>query len=264
VPKRAHDYLRSEEVVPLLQALAPRWRPLFATAIYTGLRKGELLGLRKSDVDLAARQVAVARSYDHETTKSGRARVVPIASELVPYLETAIALSPSPLLFPADDGSMMRPDVALESVLRRAMGRAGIVTGWQHVCRRKGCRHREAAPNAALRRCPGDGRKLWLKPEVRRLRFHDLRHGTASLPMMAGANPAAVQRILGHSNPAITTGVYGHLAPNYLLAEVDRLAFGVEPPAIVERPNATNHVANLPPFVPELPRRQERARIQRK
>jgi integrase len=39
----------------LLRALDPRWRPLFATAIYTGLRKGELLALRKSDVHLDRR-----------------------------------------------------------------------------------------------------------------------------------------------------------------------------------------------------------------
>ena len=44
--------------------------------------------------------------------------------------------------------------------------------------------------------------------------------------MMAGANPAAVQRILRHSDPKLTTEVYGHLAPEYLLAEVDRLSFG--------------------------------------
>jgi integrase len=37
--------------------------------------------------------------------------------------------------------------------------------------------------------------------------------------MMAGVNPA-VQRILRHSDPRITTGVYGHLAPNYLREEL--------------------------------------------
>jgi integrase len=45
--------------------------------------------------------------------------------------------------------------------------------------------------------------------------------------MMAGVNPAAVQRILLHSDPRITTEVHGHLAPGYLRAEVDRLAFGL-------------------------------------
>jgi integrase len=42
------------------------WRNLFAAAIYTGMRKGELLGLRRLDVDLAADVLTVARSYDRE------------------------------------------------------------------------------------------------------------------------------------------------------------------------------------------------------
>jgi hypothetical protein len=67
--------------------------------------------------------------------------------------------------------------------------------------------------------------KLWPKAKERSIRFHDLRHTTASLLMMAGANPAAVQRILRHSDPRITTEVYGHLAPGYLRDEVDRLRF---------------------------------------
>jgi hypothetical protein len=67
--------------------------------------------------------------------------------------------------------------------------------------------------------------KLWPKVHVRPIRFHDLRHTTASLLMMAGANPASVQRILRHSNPRITTEVYGHLLLGYLRDEVNRLRF---------------------------------------
>jgi integrase len=40
------DYLRPLEVPPVLAALTPKWRALFATVIYTGMRKGELSGLR--------------------------------------------------------------------------------------------------------------------------------------------------------------------------------------------------------------------------
>jgi hypothetical protein len=47
--------------------------------------------------------------------------------------------------------------------------------------------------------------------------------------MMAGANPGAVQRILRHSDPRITTEVYGHLVPDYLRSEIDRLRFGTAP-----------------------------------
>jgi integrase len=68
--------------------------------------------------------------------------------------------------------------------------------------------------------------KLWPRELVRKIPFHDLRHTTASLLMKAGSNPAAVQRILRHSDPRITTEVYGHLAPEYLRREIDLLSFG--------------------------------------
>ncbi len=251
VPRRKPDYLRPEEVLPVLNALAPHWRPLFATALYTGLRKGELGGLRKRDVDLKRRQLTVARSWDRDITKGGHEDVIPIAAELVPYLERALDESPSELVFPAEDGSMMRRDVALESVLRRALGRAGIATAWKHVCRKKACGHVEEAPDAALRRCPKDRRKLWPKPRVRPIRFHDLRHGTASLLMMKGANPAAVQRIMRHTDPKLTTEVYGHLAPEYLRAEMDRLSFGASALADQGTEKAAR-AANSAPFVPPL------------
>ena len=251
VPRRVPDFLRAGEVTAVLTQLSARWQPLFATAIYAGLRKGELVGLRKTDVDLNARLLTVARSYDRDTTKGGHADRIPIAAELVPYLERAIQASPSEFVFPAPDGSMLPRDIGLEHVLRRALGRAGITTGWRHVCRRQGCGHVENASDSALRRCPKDGRKLWPKPMVRPIRFHDLRHGTASLLMMAGANPAAVQRIMRHSDPKLTTEVYGHLAPEYLRAEVDRLTFGSFTPPI-ESTKAEAKVANLAPFVPLL------------
>jgi len=68
---------------------------------------------------------------------------------------------------------------------------------------------------------------------------------------MAGANPAAVQRIMRHSDPKLTTEVYGYLAPEYLRAEVDRLTFGARA-AQVESPTAEAQVVNLGPFVPSL------------
>jgi integrase len=55
---------------------------------------------------------------------------------------------------------------------------------------------------------------LWVKPVVRPIRFQDVRHTTGSLLMMRGANPAAVQRVLRHSDPKLTTQVYGHSRPS--------------------------------------------------
>ncbi len=229
VPKRKADFLRAEEVGAVLSAVPPRWRPLIATAVYTGLRKGELLGLRKSDVDLANRLMIVSRSYSRETTKGGRAEAVPIAAELMPYLRIAMKTSPSDLVFPDAQGEMLSRHTPLEEVLRRALAHAGIVQGWEHVCRKSGCGHSELAADDQVRRCPRHGMKLWPKAKVRRIRFHDLRHTTASLLMMAGVNPGAVQRILRHSDPRITTETYGHLQPDYLRAEIDRLRFGTAP-----------------------------------
>ncbi len=221
VPRRGHDYLRAAEVLPLLQALEPRWQPLFAVAIYTGLRKGELLGLRKRDLDLANGQLTVARSYGRETTKGGHADTVAVPSEALPWLAEAIYASPSELVFPhvcattcahqtrcPGPGGMMRPDTALESVLRRAMGRAGLADRWKHVCRRAGCGHREEAQDGALRRCPRCQMKLWPKPQPRPLRFHDLRHTTASLLFMAGADAVAVQKLMRHRDLRMTIGTY--------------------------------------------------------
>ena len=225
VPREMQDYLKEHEVLPVLQHIADRWLPLFATAIYTGLRKGELIGLQIRDIDLQNRLLTVTRSYGRNTTKNGRGAVIPIASELVAYLAEAIRRTLSQLVFPGDDGTMLSRHTPLEEVLRRALAHAGIVENYEHVCRRKGCKLSSTAKDAELRRCPKDDSKLWPKAVVRKIRFHDLRHTTASLLMMNGANPAAVQRILRHSDPKITTEVYGHLSPGYLRAEADKLSF---------------------------------------
>jgi len=238
VPKAAGDYLRVEEVAPMLMALEPRRRPLFATAIYTGLRKGELLALRKSDVELRPRLLTVARTNTRATTKGGQATAIPIAADLIPYLEAAVASSPSELLFPGANGLPMRKDADFCKALRRALADAGITTGYAHVCRRleKGrqCRHVELAPDAALRLCPVHGAKLWPKAKVRQIRFHSLRHTTGSLMVMAGVNVIAVSKMLRHSDVKITADVYAHLSPEYLRAEVDKMKLGTGVPELLE------------------------------
>jgi len=106
VPHRIYETLRAEEVPLLLARPAPAWRPLFATAIWTGMRKGELFGLRKSDVDLEAGTITIRRSYDSDTTKGGRAAVIPIAEPLKPFLQEALLASRSAYVFPAAGGQI--------------------------------------------------------------------------------------------------------------------------------------------------------------
>jgi integrase len=229
VPKRAPAFLEPHEVQVVLAELSPTDRPIIATAVYAGLRKGELFGLRKRDVDLGRRLLMVRRSYDGETTKGAREEAVPIAAALVGHLEAALNASKGELLFPRRDGSMRTEEDNLGDRLRRAMGRAGIVSGYRHSCRR--CKaadkpHIEQHPDNERRRCPACGMVLWVKALPRPFRLHDTRHTTATLLLAAGVDLYAVARILRHSDPKVTFETYAHLVPGYLHAQIDRLDLG--------------------------------------
>ncbi len=223
--RRKPLFLKPEWVPLVLDNVPERWRGVFATGIYAGLRKGEILALKKEDVDLEQRLLFVRRSNDADITKGGHEDGIPIAEELLPYLREAIGSSPCEFLFPRPDGTRHPGGTDLVSIIRTALRRARIVIGYVHKCRRKGCGHQEESANGAIRRCPKCGMKLWPVGKVIPIRFHDTRHTTASLLVMFGANPAAVQRILRHSDIRVTMDLYTHLSPNYLRSEIDKLSF---------------------------------------
>jgi integrase len=222
VPETVVTIMAPEQVFPFFKVLRMEDRPLMATAILSGLRKGELCGLQKPDFDLTRRLLTVRRSYERPFPKSAQQRVVRVPEELVPFLEFAAATSESDWLFPGEGGAMGPPTWKPEKVLRPALKRAGIVDGYTHVCRRKGCVHQEEHQDAELRRCLVHGVRLWPKARVRHIRFHDLRHTYGSVLLMFGANLVSVQRLLGHSDPRITERRYSHFSPDFMGAEVNR------------------------------------------
>src|SRR6266849_6765968 len=126
-PRRKRPTIAAEDVPRVLAALSPQWRPLFATAFFLGLRRGELVALQKENIDLRDWTITVRRSGESDVTKGGDDGTVPIPEPLRPYVDAAIKLSPSKWVFPAADGSQRAPDTNLKAVLRRALGRAGIV-----------------------------------------------------------------------------------------------------------------------------------------
>ena len=85
---------------------------------------------------------------------------MPIASALVPYLETALEASKGSLLFPRADGEMRTEADKLGKRIRTALSHAGIVDGYLHLCRRckrKGTPHEEKHPDCERRHCPSCG-----------------------------------------------------------------------------------------------------------
>jgi integrase len=229
VSKRSYDTLSAEEVPLVLARVAPQWRGFFAAAVYLALRKGELAGLLKVAVDLDGRMLRVRNSYSRETTKGGHEDVLPVPAPLLPYLALAMR-SPGPWLFPDERGRMRSPQCDPHLRLRTALKAAGLVVGYQLSCRKciaAGVAKRPEVvavrpPTASV--CPVcKKQKLWVTPLPRPMRFHDLRHSTATILLRAGVSEHKVQRIMRHANIHTTTSTYAHLIVEDLRSELDRV-----------------------------------------
>ncbi len=198
VPKRLPSYLKPDEVTQVLPHVPEKWRALFACALYTGMRRGELVALRKRDIDLKEGTITIARSWSADTTKGDSEAILPIHPELSPYLREAIRRSPSELVFPRVDGSMQSENINLPDILRRAMGHAGLVDGWILRCRRKTCMRKVDSPTPDVRKCAHCNYTLWPSPKLRKVRFHDLRHYAALRIMpMRGTTLASCRGVCG-------------------------------------------------------------------
>lgn len=246
VQKRKPAYLTADEIRGILRVVPARWRLVFALAIYTGMRRGEIFALRRGDVNLAAMTLHVKGSWDADMTKSGDDRIVPIAEELVPYLvEGARRHAESPFVCPGSDGGMQASSINLVKYVRRYMAQAGIVEAYVQKCRRKGCGYQATVPpHAETGFCPDCSMKLWPKAVVRPFRFHDLRHTTATQILATGGTMQGAAGVLGHKSVRTTEEVYAHIVPGYLREQVRGLRFQTaehdEPPPFVDssRPEA--------------------------
>jgi integrase len=175
------DLLSPEEIVQLLTHANEFWRPLLATAVFTGLRQGELLGLTWSDIELDARKLYVRRQFTSGRmtdvkTKAGR-RTVSIPASLAAELRRwrlACPASELDLVFPSKAGTPISPQNMLSRGFLPALRRA----------------------------------------KLRRLKFHSLRHSYASMLLHNNEPIKRVQTLLGHASAQVTLDVYGHLLPD--------------------------------------------------
>ncbi len=164
----------------LIAALAAEDRPYWATAMYAGLRRGEIQALRARDADLAAGVLHVEYGWDEKDgpielkTRSGRRRV-PITTWLRENLlehQFRERRTGEELLFGRTEADVLRP----EAYQRRAD-------------------------------------KAWDVAGLERITPHECRHTYASLMIAAGVNVKALSTFMGHANIRITLDLYGHLFP---------------------------------------------------
>ena len=184
-----------------------RFLPAFHLSAHTGMRRGEVLGLRWGDVDLEAgrvsvRQALVSVAYDVHIsdvkTGTGR-RTVDIEEDAIAVLESWRSLrieerggkvpAKTDLVFTRPDGSWLHPDL-FSQLFDRVVAKLDV-------------------------------------PEIT---LHDLRHTHATILLMNGVPVKVVSERLGHASPAFTMSVYQHVLPGMqaeaaeLFAEVLRQA----------------------------------------
>lgn len=209
----------------LLKRRMDRYR-LVKVMLVAGMRPGEAFALQKVDVDLIHNVLTIRRSNGRNQTKTGKERTFPIPDSIVGDLRSAMAASPNDLVFPGTNGKRQTKDSRLAKYLRAAMGRAGIVTGFRHICRRSGCGFREERLDGTQAPCPRCAFKLWVSPIPKHLRFYDLRHTAATLHGEAGCHPKVVQKVLGHAATNTTEQHYYHFNDAFIRAELSKLQLG--------------------------------------
>lgn len=176
----------------LLGVAEDRVHPAFFLAAHTGMRRGEVLGLRWADVDLdrarlSVRQAIISVAYEVRVsdvkTGTGR-RTINLDPRTVGVLRTwrkaalaermlvGPAFADNDLVFPRPDGTPTHPD-AFSQTFDRAV----------------------------------------IRLDLPRVSLHDLRHTHATLLLRAGVPVKVVSERLGHANPAFTLTVYQHVLP---------------------------------------------------
>lgn len=226
-PERKYEMLTLEELSRVQAKLAPARRRMFRVALHLGLRTGELLSLRREDIDFEAGTVHVHRSHGRDQTKTGTERIVPMHPAIAGDLLEASLASSSDIIFSAEGGELQRSDTKLTRALRSAMAAAGVaITSVTYKCRRRGCdaepEFHEGVDAVEKLYCQSCEMKLWPVPAVREVRWYDLRHMCATFHHAARADEVCVAKALGHSIAGMTRSIYTHPTPDQMRVELTK------------------------------------------
>ncbi|THA25093.1 site-specific integrase [Streptomyces sp. RKND-216] len=208
-PTRFRPLTTTEARQFLTAARNDRLHALYELALRTGLRKGELLGLRWEDLDLDSGTATIRRSL--QRTRTG-------------------GLTPLPTKTRASERRIALPSGCIHS-LKEHKDR-------QHRERETAGPHWEenglvfATPTGR----PLDPANLTRRfqsfldrAELRRIRFHDLRHSTATLLLEQGVDLVVIKELLGHAHIGVTAGVYAHVRLRLQRDAIDTIGKALSP-----------------------------------
>jgi integrase len=205
-PRRsAMQTLSPAEAARFLRSLAgDRLYAMYVLALMTGMRQGELFGLRWSDVDLDQGAIHITATLQRikgqgvvlgePKTERGR-RQIALPAPAVKVLRTHRRRQLSERLLQGADW--------------HDLGYVFTSTIGTPLCQSNVRKHMDKALEAA---------------DLPRVRFHDLRHTAASLLLAMGTHPRIVQELLGHEDVDLTLGTYSHTLPTMQEDAVDGLA----------------------------------------
>ncbi len=195
VRKRKAQFLTKEQALQLLKALqGQQLEALVSLALATGMRRGELLALRWSEVDMENGSIWVQRTVDRlpgygyhesEPKSDSSRRFILLPSRMVEVLKQHRAKQ---LEAQQQAGSKWQN---LDLVFS---GSGGGFIGLNRINQRF---------NAAVKAAG-----------LPAMRFHDLRHSAATLLLTMGVHPKVVQELLGHSRISMTMDLYSHVLPS--------------------------------------------------
>jgi integrase len=191
-PRKEFDAWEPAEVAKFLDvASAHRLGALFELAIFTGLRRGELMGLRWDDVDMAKRSIVIRNNR----TQTAGGHIVEGPPKTASGRRTV------------DLG-----DRAAGALLAWKLRQAQERDAWAEAYNETGYVFtyedgRPLIPQYASRLFD----KLREKADLPHITFHGQRHEAASLMLEAGEDVFTVSKILGHSSMAVTSDIYGHM-----------------------------------------------------
>lgn len=171
----------------LRAASGDRWHAIYAVALMLGLRRGEVLGLQWSDIDLETRTIRVSKMLDRI---DGKLQLGPVKTDG----STRDAAIPGPCV---DALTRHREQ---QEAMRREAGKGWVTSDFVFTT--------SLGTPIEPRNVNRHFAALCDRAEVRRIRFHDLRYSCATLLYELGVPIENIQDVLGHSSPTITKLIY--------------------------------------------------------